>query len=177
MRRCVPDMLARINTIKKAGAHSVLFTSYYTGADTISPQQYRELVFPHEYEICRAYKDAGFFVLDWFLGDLMPVLDQVMELPIDALFLEQGRKGYTIDPVAIRKQVGPDFCLVGFALEEDYISFDRSAISAELRRQIAGAGAKGAFMAGTPIMPPNASPEAVDFYFAEARRLSSVTGS
>ena len=45
------------------------------------------------------------------------------------------------------------------------------ALSAEIARQIAGAGRQGAFVAGTPIMPPNARREAVDYYFAEARRL------
>lgn len=155
----------------RAGGHSMWFTSYYTGADTISPRDYAELVFPYEYDVCRAAKDAGLYVFNWFLGDLMPILDKVMELPIDALVLEQGRKGYEIDPVAIRKRVGAGFCLFGFAFENDFCTFRKEALSREIGRQIAGAGSEGAFVAGTPIMPPNAKPEAVDFYFAEARRL------
>jgi len=156
---------------KRAGACSTWFTSYYTGADTISPRDYAEIVFPYEYEVCRAAKDAGLYVLNWFLGDLMPILDKVMQLPIDALVLEQGRKGYDIDPVAIRKRVGPRFCLFGFAFENDFCTFRRDLLSSELARQIESAGHDGAFVAGTPIMPPNANPDAVDFYFAEARRL------
>ena len=171
MQRCVPFSLQGIGAAKKAGAHSVLYTSYYSGADTISPKQYREFVLPYKQQVCQAYKDAGFFVIDWFLGDLMPLLDQVMELPIDALFLEQGRKGYVTDPVDIRKRVGPHFCLIGFGFEEDYIRFNREALTRELQRQISSAGGGGAFIAGTPIMPPDAQPAAVDFYFAEARRL------
>ena len=156
---------------RRAGGRSTWFTSYYAGADTISPRDYAELVFPYEYQVCRAAKDAGLYVLDWFLGDLMPILDKVMQLPIDALVLEQGRKGYDIDPVAIRERVGPRFCLFGFAFENDFCTFRREVLSRELARQIHGAGRDGAFVAGTPIMPPNANPEAVDFYFAEARRL------
>ena len=171
LARCMERRLAGIAQGKKAGAHSVWFTSYYTGADTISPKDYAELVFPLDRQMCQAAKDEGLYVLHWYLGDLMPVLDIVMELPMDALVLEQGRKTYEIDPVEIRTRVGPDFCLFGFGLEYDYCTFNRASLSSELERQIEGAGRDGAFVAGTPIMPPNALPEAVDFYFSEARRL------
>ena len=94
-----------------------------------------------------------------------------MKLPLDALVLEQGRKGYEIDPVEIRQRVGPDFCLFGFGLENDFCTFNRAGLAGELQRQIEGAGSDGAFIVGTPIMPPNAQPEAVEFYFQEARRI------
>ena len=160
---------------REAGADSVWFTSYYTGADTISPRDYAELVLPLEHEICATARDAGLFVLDWFLGDLLPILDPVMELPLDALVLEQGRKRYVIDPVEIRERVGPRFCLFGFGLENDYCTFDRQRLRSELERQLKGAGAEGAFVVGTPIMPPNAQPEAVDYYFEQARVLGRYT--
>jgi len=171
LRCCTRHSVAHLAQGKEAGAKSTWFTSYYTGADTISPRDYAELVFPFEREVCQTAKDLGLYVLNWFLGDLMPILDQVMELPMDALVLEQGRKGYEIDPVAIRERVGPRFCLFGFGRENDYCTFNREGLSSELARQIRGAGSDGAFVVGTPIMPPNAQPEAVDFYFAEARRL------
>lgn len=158
---------------RKAGADSTWFTSYYTGADTISPRDYAELVFPCEREVCQAGRDAGLYVLCWFLGDLMPILDTVMELPIDALVLEQGRKGYAIDPLEIRRRVGPRFCLFGFGLENDYCTFNREGLVRKLRRQIEGAGRDGAFIVGTPIMPPNAKPDAVNFYFEMARAIGN----
>lgn len=171
MARLTEAECARIAPGRKTGAHSTWFTCYYTGADTISPKDYAEIVFPYEYEVCREAKAQGLYVLNWFLGDLMPILDKVMELPIDALVLEQGRKGYDIDPVEIRKRVGPDFCLFGFGYEMDYVTNNREALRQELQRQIEGAGRDGAFIAGTPIMPPDAQPAAVDYYFSEARRL------
>ena len=155
---------------QEAGADSIWFTSYYTGADTVSPRDYAEVVFPYEYDICRFAREQGLFVLDWFLGDLMPILDKVMELPIDALVLEQGRKDYDMDPVEIRKRVGESFCLFGYAMESDFCTFNREGLLSELTRQLGGAGANGAFVVGTPIMPPDAQPEAVDFYFDAAFR-------
>lgn len=171
LARCTENERQFMTPGKAAGAASTWFTSYYTGADTIAPHDYAELIFPYEYEICLEAKRQGLFVLNWYLGDLMPNLDQVMQLPIDALVLEQGRKGYDIDPVAIRHRVGDKFCLFGFGCEHDYCTDNRSGLTAELQRQIAGAGSTGAFIAGTPIMPPNALPEAVEYYFAEAWRL------
>ena len=171
LRRVTEHQCAQMASGKQAGGDSTWFTSYYTGADTISPETYAEMIFPYEREICQEAKHQGLFVLNWYLGDLMPNLDKVMELPIDALVLEQGRKGYDIDPVEIRKRVGPKFCLFGFGYENDYCTFDRDGLTNELQRQIEGAGLNGAFIAGTPIMPPNAIPAAVDYYFSEARRL------
>jgi hypothetical protein len=169
--RCAQYQASIMESGAKAGGLSTWFTSYYTGADTISPKTYEEIVFPAEYAVCKAARDQGLFVLDWFLGDLMPILDRVMELPIDALVLEQGRKGYEIDPVAIRKKVGDRFCLFGYAFENDFCACDREALTRELERQITGAGTNGAFVAGMPIMPPNADPDAVDYYIEEVLRL------
>jgi hypothetical protein len=156
---------------KKAGADSTWFTCFYSGADTISPKTYADLIFPYELEICREAKRQGLFVLNWYLGDLMPVLDKVMQLPLDALVLEQGRKGYVTDPVEIRRRVGPHFCLFGFAYENDFCTFNREGLRNELRRQIKGVGMNGAFIVGTPIMPADAVPAAVDYYFQQAREL------
>jgi uroporphyrinogen-III decarboxylase len=156
---------------KKAGGRSIWLTSCYSGADTISPRDYAEVVFPYEKIICEKAKEQGLYVLYWFLGDLMPVLNKVMELPIDALVLEQGRKGYNIDPVEIRKYVGKNFCIFGYGYELDYCSFNRKGLKEEFKRQFEGAGKDGAFVAGTPIMPPNATPEAVDYYFEEVLRM------
>jgi len=170
LKRAAKAQCAMMAPGREAGALSTWFTSYYMGADSISPKDYAELVFPYELEVCQTAKDAGLYVVNWFLGDLMPILDKVMELPLDAFVLEQGRKAYEIDPVEVRKRVGPEFCLFGFGYENDYCTFNRERLSGEFQRQFEGAGRDGAFIAGTPIMPPNADPDAVDFYFSEVRR-------
>ena len=174
LRHFIDESIVRLDLGRSIGGHSIFFTSYYTGADTISPLDYKDIIFPVEAEICEAAKARGLNVLDWFLGDLYPILDDVAALPIDAFVLEQGRKGYDIDPVEIRKRIGPDRCIFGFGYEIDYIQDNRTALSTELERQFAGAGADGAFVAGTPIMPPDADPGAVEFYFSEARRIGTT---
>ena len=173
LKRVAEAKCAYLEPGKEAGADSVWLTSMYTGAEIISPEDYRDLVFPAEYAFCRAAREHGLFVLDWFLGDLMPILDTVMELPIDSLLLEQGRGRYVIDPVEIRRRIGPEFCLHGFAHELDLVEFRRENLARETRRQIEGAGSTGALIAGTSIVPANARPEAVEFYLSEAIQTSS----
>ena len=63
------------------------------------------------------------------------------------------------------------FCLFGFAYENDFCTFNRDGLRNELHRQFAGAGMNGAFVAGTPILPANAMPAAVDYNFQQAREL------
>ena len=176
LQRSAESEIACLSSCREAGASSVLFASYYIGADTISPKDYAERIFPYDLAVCQAAKAAGLFVLNWYLGDLMPMLDKVMELPIDALVLEQGRKGYQIDPEAIRRCVGDDFCLFGFSFENDFCTFNRQGLSNEICRQIKGTAINGVFIVGTPIIPPNAQPEAVDFYFVEARYIGCTVG-
>lgn len=169
MDRFIEKEKALVRYGSNAGGKSILLTSYYTGADTISPKDYAEVVFPAEKQICEEAKKHGLCVLYWFLGDLIPVLDKVKELPIDALILEQGRKGYDIDPVEIRKRIGNKLCISGFGYELDYCKYNKKALKAEFLRQFEGTGKNGAFAAGTPIMPPNANPDAVDYYFNIAK--------
>lgn len=162
--------LALLQPARKAGARAAWFISYHTGADTISPRTYAEVVFPVESRFCRRAAEEGLAVINWFLGDLQPILATVLRLPINALALEQGRKGYSLDPVEIRKRVGNKICLIGYTPENTLTAFDRAGIIGETRRQIEGAGAEGAFIAGTTIVPADVRPEALDCCFNEVRR-------
>lgn len=171
LERCTQNNLLHIELGKKYGAASMYFTSFYTGADTISPKDYAEIVFPFDLELCKTAKNTGLYVLNWYLGDLMPMLDQVKKLPLHALVLEQSRKGYEIDPVEIRHHVGKELCIFGYGYERDFCECNFGHIEAELRRQIYGAGLGGAFIAGTTIVPPDADEQAVEFYFTKARQI------
>jgi uroporphyrinogen-III decarboxylase len=171
LARSAEHQCARFGPAREAGADSIFFTSYYGGADAIDPATYAELVFPYDRTVCEAARNHGMAVLHWYLGDLMPNLGTVRRLPTDALVLEQSRKSYRIDLGEIRARVGPEFCLFGFGHEQDFVTCNREGLSRTLREQYAAAGRDGAFVTGTPNIPPDADPAAVDHYFAEARRL------
>ena len=59
LERWMHHNLAQLEVGRQAGGDSVWFTSYYTGADTISPQDYAALIFPYELEICRHRPSPG----------------------------------------------------------------------------------------------------------------------
>ena len=169
LRASLDRQISRLKPGKESGGNSILFTSYYTGADTISPQIYSEEIFPIERELCEEAKSLGLYVMNWYLGDLMPMLDKVMQLPIDALVLEQGRKGYDIDLGTIRKKVGQKCCLFGYCYESDLVEFNKDNIAVTFEKQFNEAGLEGAFVAGTPIVPTNAAPEAVEYYINQVK--------
>jgi hypothetical protein len=162
---------SRLRAGASLGAPGTWMIEYMTGADIISPATYREYVFPYEQEVAREAHRLGLKVYLWYLGDVTPLLPDIGRLEIDALFPEQGRKGYDVDIVEIRRRLGDGICLIGFNKERDLIEGDRNALAYEIRRQMQGAGQNGAFIMGTTIVTADANVEHVDWYVKTARRL------
>jgi uroporphyrinogen-III decarboxylase len=144
---------------------------YMAGADTISPRTYEEFVLPYQQEIAREAHRLGCQVYLWYLGHVMPLVPHIARLEIDGLFPEQGRKGYEVDIVALRRGLGDRLCLIGFNNERDLIEGNRQRLASEIARQIKGAGSSGAFIVGTTILTAEVSPDHVDFYLDTAHRL------
>jgi hypothetical protein len=144
---------------------------YTAGADTISPRAYREFVFPYEQKVIQEAHRLGMLVYLWYLGHVTPLAADIGRLGVDALFPEQGRKGYPVDIVELRRILGDRTCLIGFNDEQDMIQGNRQALSGEIERQIQGAGRNGAFIMGTTIVTEETSPETMDFYIEEVQRL------
>ncbi len=150
--------------------------AYLEGADIISPRSWREVALPgHRILVERAHS-LGLQVLLWFLGDCMPLLDDLAKLGIDGLWLEQERRGYSADPVEVRKRVGNAFCVWGWNWEMDLINDDRESITRNVERQIRGAGVDGAFIMGTTYLTSEARLGALDHYCEEILRMSREAG-
>ena len=97
-------------------------------------------------------------------------------MDIDGLFPEQGRKGYDVDIVEIRRQLGEGICLIGFNKEQDLIEGNRDALASEIQRQMEGAGQKGAIIMGTTIETAEAPVAHVEWYVETARQLGRYSG-
>jgi uroporphyrinogen-III decarboxylase len=144
---------------------------YTAGADTISPRAYREFVFPYEQRVIQEAHRLGMLVYLWYLGHVTPLAADIGRLGVDALFPEQGRKGYPVDIVELRRLLGDQICLIGFNNEQDMIQGNREALSSEIERQIQGAGRNGAFIMGTTIVTEEVLPETMDYYIETVQRL------
>jgi hypothetical protein len=163
--------LSRLRAGASMGAPGMWMIEYAAGADIISPDTYREFVFPYEQAVLREARRLGLKSYLWYLGDVMPLLPHIAELELDAFFPEQGRKGYAVDIVEIRRQLGDEICLIGFNNERDLITGDRDALAREIDRQIRGAGQDGAFIMGTTIVTEEVDPLNMDYYIETVGRL------
>ena len=162
---------SRLRAGAALGASGAWMTEYMAGADTISPTMYREFVFPYEHELAREAHALGLKVYLWYLGAVMPLLPDIARLEIDALFPEQGRKGYEVDIVEVRRRVGNTMCLIGFNDELDLITGNQDALACEIQRQIEGAGRDGAFIMGTTIITEEVPVAHMDSYVEAVQRF------
>ena len=171
VRRSVP-----IEAAAQKGVDAAWIGGYLEGADMVSPRVWREVALPgHRYQVEVARK-CGLQVLFWFLGDCMPLLDDLVGLGIDGLVIEQDRRGYSSDPVEVRRRVGKSLCVYGWNWELDFIHDRRGSITREVERQIRGAGAEGAFVMGTTYMTSEVDLGAVEHYGREVVRVSREVG-
>jgi len=173
----VERKISRLRAGASLGAPGAWMIEYAAGADIISPRTYQEFVFPYEQAVVQEAHRLGLKVYLWYLGHVMPLLDHIGRLGLDALFAEQGRKGYEVDVVEMRRQLGDRICLIGFNDEQALIQGDRDALTREIARQIEGAGAHGAFIMGTTIITEDTPLEHVDFYIDTVRRLGAYPSS
>jgi uroporphyrinogen-III decarboxylase len=169
--------LSRLRAGAALGAPGMWMIEYAAGADVISPDTYREFVFPYEQTVLRDAHRLGLKAYLWYLGDVMPLLPHIAELELDAFFPEQGRKGYEVDMVEIRRQLGDEICLIGFNKEQDLLAGDREALAREIGRQIQGAGRDGAFIMGTTIVTEEVALQDMDYYIETIHRLGQYLPS
>ena len=164
--------VARVQAGAMCGPDGLWLHAYLEGADLISPKHWRELVLPGHRLIVEEAKRLRLPVLMWFLGDCMPLLGDLVDLGIDALVVEQPRRGYSSDPGEIRRIVGKQMCVFGWTPEVEMIKGDRDAVSRTIERQINEAGLDGAFAMGSTYLTNEVACETVDFFCDEAVRFS-----
>ena len=151
----------------------VLLTAYLEGTDMIAPQAWRDLVAPGHRLMVEAAKRFGQKILLWFLGGCMELLEDFVDLDVDALVVETSRCGYTCDPGEIKSIIGDRMCVFGWTPEYAMVSDNREEISTVVEAQIRDAGGNGGFVMGTTFLTADTAPETVDFFCDEVVRLSA----
>ena len=168
--RIVERQLERMDRAAEAGADAVLLSSYYEGTDLISPAMWRLFSKPGVAALTERAHHHGMLVWNWFLGDCLPLLEDLAETGIDVLMLEQERRGYRSDPVEIRRRVGDALCVTGWTHELDVIRDRREAITARTAAQLEAART-GRYLAGSTYLTEEAPLATVEFYCREVVRL------
>lgn len=160
----------QIKAFAQAGADGVRMRAYYEGADMISPKMWRKYFYPRHKAFADICHQNGVRAVMWFLGDCLPLVEDIAEAGIDLLYIEQDRRGYNSDPAEFRKRIGTDLCITGWTYEWDMIKNNREALRKTIQHQIETAGKDGAFIFGSTFISADVAPDTVVFMAEEVRR-------
>jgi len=112
--RRVDEALARAETLRShGGLDGFAMTSDYclnTGP-FLSPSQFSEFVAPFLARLIKGYRETGFYSIKHTDGNMMPIIDQLMECRPDALHSIDPQAG--VDIVEVKRRYGNKVCLIG----------------------------------------------------------------
>ncbi len=77
----------------------------------ISPQQFGEFVTPYLSQLIRGYRELGFYTIKHTDGNIMPILDQLVEANPHALHSLDPQGG--VDIAEVKRRYGDRLCLIG----------------------------------------------------------------
>jgi uroporphyrinogen decarboxylase len=77
----------------------------------MSPAQFGEFVTPYLARLTRAYRDMGFYTIKHTDGNIMPILDQLVQTHPHALHSLDPQGG--VDLADVKKRYGDQVCLIG----------------------------------------------------------------
>lgn len=77
----------------------------------LSPAQFGEFVTPYLAELIRGYRDMGFYVIKHTDGNIMPIIDQLVEANPHALHSLDPQAG--VDIAEVKRLYGDKICLIG----------------------------------------------------------------
>ena len=77
----------------------------------LSPNQFSEFVTPYLAELIAGYRDMGFYVIKHTDGNIMPIIDQLVQANPHALHSLDPQGG--VDIAEVKRQYGDRVCLVG----------------------------------------------------------------
>jgi uroporphyrinogen decarboxylase len=131
-RRCDHSIESGLKLIE-GGAEILLMCADYCFNDGpfLSPKMFREWVTPFLTKQVAAWKRAGAFVCKHTDGQIMPILDQMVESGIDALHSLDPMAG--VDIAQVKRLYGDRICLIGNVNLADLQMGDRARVERSAR--------------------------------------------
>ena len=77
----------------------------------MSPRQFRRFVFPYLKQICDEYRKLGFYTIKHTDGNIMPIIDMLVEAGPDALHSIDPQAG--VDIKEVKEKYGDRVCIIG----------------------------------------------------------------
>ncbi len=157
----------------KVGIHGVYVEEVFTGADMISPRSYDEFVFAYNQPYFNHLRSLGLLSIHYVCGDVIPRLERIVELEVDAIAVEESKKSFCIELEEVVERVAGRATVFG---NIDTIRFGlhgtMEEMAQEVRRQAAvGARARGFVVSTGSPFPPDTNPRLIDTLTATAHSL------
>ena len=144
--------LRRIEAIKTAGAHGYIGSETCVSCDILSPAAFRALVAPAMGMFYHRVNEMGMESVVYFLGEILPILDDIAALGARALMIEEKKKNYSLDAVEIYHRLNGRMALFGNVDSVmDLLYGSRDDVVRETARQCAGTGPGFIASCGSPL--------------------------
>ncbi len=110
----VNKALEKAEKIKKHGGLDgfALCSDYcYNTGPFLSPAQFSEFITPYLAKLIKGYRDMGFYAIKHTDGNIMPIIDQLVQANPHALHSLDPQAG--VDIAEVKKRYGDKVCLIG----------------------------------------------------------------
>lgn len=145
--------LTSMRVLARKGAHGYIGSETCVSCDILSPATLRDLVFPAQRRFYTEVERMGLIPAVYYLGEIMPIIDDIATLGAKALLIEEEKKNYRLDAVEIHDRLKGRMALFG-NLDSVYglLYGNPDMIRTETLRQCRCAGSGGFVMAcGSPL--------------------------
>ncbi len=113
IRGCYRALIPRMEALKQAGGSGFIGSETYCSADIMSPDLWRNIIYPAQKEFYHKVREMGLISVSYFLGDIMPLLPDLCEMGIHGLLVEEGKKNFALDIGEIYDRIEQRVCLFG----------------------------------------------------------------
>jgi hypothetical protein len=154
LERCYEEQLEWAKAYAKAGAHGFAISEAYVSPDLANPGIYRKFIKDIHRNYFSEVKRMGLFPLCYFTGDINPIIEDIAGINLQALMIEESKKGFVLDVAKIRQKIGDRICVFG-NIDSIYLLHDSPAgrVKDEVLAQLKGAENNFITCNGSPITP------------------------
>lgn len=154
LEKCYEQQLEWAKAYARAGAHGFAISEAYISPDLANPGIYRKFIKDIHRNYFSEVKRMGLVPLCYFTGDINPIIEDIAEINLQALMIEESKKGFVLDAVKIRQKIGDRVCVFG-NIDSIYLLHDAPAkqIKEEVLAQVKGAENNFITCNGSPITP------------------------
>ena len=158
-----------------AGVQYLWLEECLSSADLISPRDYERFAFATAGPYIAEARRLGLTVILYYCGDVMPRLPWLKRLGMDALAVEESKKGFSVDIADVIAEVGDTCCVFGNVdAVQVMLEGTRETIEAEVHRQLRlGKQAKGFVLCQGSPFTLDTPPDRIGWFVA-ARGVSGV---